>query len=273
MDTQQAVLLVNESVRQLAAYHLKPSPATVKLNQNENPWDWPAEVKQEMARVCLERPWNRYPPFVPEDLKSALAEYAGVSPECVLAGNGSNEMLLVSLVSLMDRSRPVILCQPTFTVYELLVRGMGGTVCPVMLRRGDFRFDLPAIREACRGNPRSLLILCSPNNPTGCSLTREDLLVLLSEHSGMLLLDQAYVEFGGYDALPLLREFPNLVITRTFSKAFAGAGLRIGYLVGAPEVVQEMNKVKLPYNINFFTDESRSCCCAIACGPSSRLCA
>jgi histidinol-phosphate aminotransferase len=254
MDMRAAVSLVNESVRQLAAYHLKPIPATIKLNQNESPWDWPAEIKDEMARFCRERPWNRYPPFVPEELKGALAQYAGVQPEGVLVGNGSNEMLLVILLSMMDRGKPVIICEPTFTVYQLLVNGMGGSVCPVMLRADDLCFDVPAIRAACIAKPGSLLILCTPNNPTGCSLPERDLRELLKAHTGMMVLDQAYVEFGGYNALPLLKEFPNLLITRTFSKAFAGAGLRIGYLLGAPEVVQEMNKVKLPYNINFFTD-------------------
>jgi histidinol-phosphate aminotransferase len=254
MDTAQAVTLVNESVRRLAAYHLQPQPADIKLNQNENPWDWPADVKEEMAAFCRERPWNRYPPFIPEQLKAALADYTGVPAEGIIVGNGSNETLLVLLLALMDRARPVILCQPTFTVYQLLVQGMGGQVCSVPLRAGDLTFDRNALVAACAANPGSLAILCSPNNPTGCSLSEQDLRAVLAVHTGMLILDQAYVEFGGFDAIPLLAEFPNLVITRTFSKALAGAGLRIGYLLGAPAVVGEINKVKLPYNINFFTD-------------------
>jgi histidinol-phosphate aminotransferase len=99
-----------------------------------------------------------------------------------------------------------------------------------------------------------VLILCSPNNPTGSTISEADLRKILRYHTGFCILDQAYVEFGGYNAVPLLREFPNLVITRTFSKAFSGAGLRLGYLLGTPAVVKEINKIKLPYNINFFSE-------------------
>jgi histidinol-phosphate aminotransferase len=256
MDTAEALGLVNSSVRALAAYHLEPRPCTTKLNQNENPWDWPAPTKREMAAFCRTHPWNRYPTFVPTELKAALADYAGADPAGVLVGNGSNEILLALLIALMDRSRPVMLCQPTFTVYELLVRALGGTVETVMLTADELRFDVDAVIDACRRNPGALLLLCSPNNPTGCSLDEPQVRRIMAAHTGMCILDQAYVEFGGYDGTRLLGEYPNLVVTRTFSKAFSAAGLRLGYLVGRPEVVAEVNKVKLPYNINFFCEHA-----------------
>ncbi|MBD3242440.1 MAG: histidinol-phosphate transaminase [Chitinivibrionales bacterium] len=254
MKLDDALQLVNKSVRDLHAYHLEPVPATVKLNQNENPYDWPADIKEEMAAFCRGEPWNRYPAFVPSELKAALAEYVGVAPEGVIAGNGSNEILMTTFISLVDRARPVILCQPTFTVYELLVRALGGSVDAVPLRTDDLAFDVDAICAACERNRGSLLVLCSPNNPTGSSLDEARLRRILSVHKGMVLLDQAYVEFGGFDAVALLGEYPNLLITRTFSKAFAGAGLRLGYLIGAPALIREINKAKLPYNLNLFAD-------------------
>jgi histidinol-phosphate aminotransferase len=169
-------------------------------------------------------------------------------------GNGSNEILLSLLISLMDRSRPVVICQPTFTVYSLLARALGGSTLEVPLRPQDLGFDIAAIREAAQSNPGSLVVLCSPNNPTGGWLTQDEVEEILRAHQGLVVLDQAYVEFGGFDAIPLIETYPNLLVTRTFSKAFGGAGLRLGYLVGHPQLVAQVNKAKLPYNINFLTE-------------------
>lgn len=253
MQTSEALQLMNASVRELSAYDLKPETVPVKVNQNENPYDWPRVVKEKAAEYCLSRPWNRYPNFTPAQLTAALAEYAGVEPESVLAGNGSNEMLVVLFMALLRREYPVILCQPTFTVYNLLVRALGGTTETVYLTR-DMAFDTDAIRQAVQIHRGALLLLCSPNNPTGSALTEAQLRGILAVHEGFLILDQAYVEFGGYDATGLLEQYPNLIITRTCSKAFGCAGLRLGYMVGNPQVVAEAKKAKLPYNINFFSE-------------------
>ncbi len=249
MNVDEALGLINGSVRELAAYHLNPDNAPVKLNQNENPFDWPDGVKEEAARFCRERPWNRYPDFIPEGLKGALAGYAGVKPENVIAGNGSNEILLVLMLSLIHSSSTVIICQPTFTVYRLLANGMGSRSVDVSLTP-DLAFDIPALLAASTNNPHSLCILCSPNNPTGSVLSRDQIETILNRHAGFVLLDQAYAEFGGYNAAELIDQYPNLIVTRTFSKAFGGAGLRLGYCLGAAPVIEEINKIKLPYNIN-----------------------
>jgi histidinol-phosphate aminotransferase len=185
-------------------------------------------------------------------LKQTLAEYAGVSADAVIVGNGSNEMLLVLLIGLANHEYNVIICQPTFTIYNLLASGLGRKPSSVFLNQ-DMTYNSDQILDTSRQYPKSLLILCSPNNPTGTALTEEMAWKILETHTGFVILDQAYVEFGGFNALPLLKEYPNLIITRTFSKACSGAGLRLGYMLGAPEVLLELNKIKLPYNINFFS--------------------
>lgn len=257
MNLTTTLNLINKSIRSLTAYHLEPEECTVKLNQNENPFDWPAAIKEEIGRFCVERPWNRYPPFIPEALKDALAAYAGAPRGGVIVGNGSNEMLLVLLLSLVKRETTVVFCQPTFTIYRLLADGLGAKTAAVPLT-SSLEYDIPAVLKAVKKNPAGVLILCSPNNPTGSTVTESDLKKILRSHTGFCILDQAYVEFGGYDAMSLLQEFPNLIITRTFSKAFSGAGLRLGYLSGTPAVVNEINKIKLPYNINFFSEHVAS---------------
>ena len=253
MELNAALSLVNTRVRGLSQYHLEPREMLIKLNQNENPSDWPASIKEEVAQFCRNRPWNLYPNFVPDRLKEQLSGYTGVPPAGIIVGNGSNEMLMVLLLALMDAHSQVVICQPTFTIYRLLVNGMGGTEAIVKLK-ADMSFDVKGICAAVTSKPQSLLILCSPNNPTGSALGEADLRTILEAHSGILILDQAYVEFGGFNAIPLLKEFPNLIVTRTFSKAMAGAGLRLGYMLGKPEIIGEINKIKLPYNINFFSE-------------------
>jgi histidinol-phosphate aminotransferase len=255
MELNEALQRITPSVRGLNAYHLEPEEVSIKLNQNENPFDWPAPIKQQMAQFCQSRPWNRYPNFIPSGLKAALAQYTGLTAGQIIVGNGSNEMLMTLMLSLLHSHEKLILCQPTFTVYALLSRGMGREPLSVMLDEG-LRFDMDALLSTCSAHPQALLVLCSPNNPTGTSLTQEQIRAILAVHKGFFILDQAYVEFGGYNAIELLDEYPNLIITRTFSKAFGGAGLRLGYMLGNEAVIGEINKIKLPYNINFFSERA-----------------
>lgn len=253
MKLPDTLARINAAVRAQKSYHLDRRDVDIKLNQNENPFDWPASIKDEVAQFCRERPWNRYPPFIPEELKTMLGEYIGVPAECIIAGNGSNEMLLVLMMSLVKSGQPVILCQPTFTVYRFLVEGTGA-ICKNVHLDVDLQFDTDALLAASTEAPEAPFILCSPNNPTGSTLDKNSLCRILEQHRGMVILDQAYIEFGGYNAIELIADYPNLMVIRTFSKAFAGAGLRIGYCTGNAEVIHEINKIKLPYNINFFSE-------------------
>jgi histidinol-phosphate aminotransferase len=253
MNKNEALNLINRCVRELNAYHLEPKDVPIKLNQNENPFDWPLEIKEEIARFCIERPWNRYPTFIPTELKELLAKHVGLDVSNVIAGNGSNEMLSVLMMSLVHEGTKVIICEPTFTVYRLLSTGKGAHCISVNLTN-DLEFNIPELTQALNANPEALLILCTPNNPTGVALGEGEIRQILNKHKGFVIIDQAYIEFGGYNAIPLLKEYPNLIITRTFSKAFAGAGLRIGYLLGNSDIITEINKIKLPYNINFLTE-------------------
>jgi histidinol-phosphate aminotransferase len=247
--------LVNDSVRALKGYHLTPETRNVKLNQNENPRDWDRSLKERAATFFVERPWNRYPDFVPGTLKERLATHVGVTADNVIAGNGSNEMLLVLLLSFAAKAKNVIICPPTFSVYKLLSDGIGANTVSVSLT-DDLQFDIPAIKKVVLDNPGAMLIICSPNNPVGNTIDEGGLRDILDTHTGVCVLDQAYVEFGGFNATGLIGEYKNLIIARTFSKAMAAAGLRLGYMLGAAELIAEINKIKLPYNINFFTEHA-----------------
>lgn len=244
---------IKPQVRALSAYTLKHYEPRIKLNQNESPYDLPPELKERVQEVLATREWNRYPPFVANAFIGAVAEAMQWPEEGILVGNGSNELIQALLAVVVGEGVSVVVPEPTFTLYRLMTEINGGTVESVPLR-SDLSFDVEAIIAAARRSDAAAIVLCTPNNPTGSALTREEIEQIHDRSESLILLDQAYVEFGGFDARALLEGRPRLVILRTFSKAMALAGLRAGYLLGDPALVREVNKAKLPYNINFFTE-------------------
>jgi histidinol-phosphate aminotransferase len=255
LDTEldAALARVKPSVRAMGAYTLRPYEPRIKLNQNESPYDVPDELKARIAGRLKHRPWNRYPPFVARSFISAVGEATGWAEDGILVANGSNELIQAVLAVTVSAGTRVVIPEPTFTLYRLMTEVNGGTVASVPLT-GELRFDVDAIVHAARRTDAAVIVLCSPNNPTGCWLTEEDVLHIHDRTDALVLLDQAYVEFGGFDGIPLLEGRPRLVVLRTFSKAMAMAGLRAGYLLAHPGLAVEVHKAKLPYNINFFTE-------------------
>jgi histidinol-phosphate aminotransferase len=242
---------VKPAVRQIGAYTLASRRASMKLNQNENPFDLPEAVKRRVVEQAMARSWSRYPDFDPQELLQKLAAFAGWRADGVLAGNGSNELIEALLVVTVGPGTRVLVPEPTFTLYALMTKILGGELLPAKLgpQLEYLPQELRAAREALRP---SVTIVCSPNNPTGSFLEPEEVAALCAGHDGLVVIDEAYHEFAGRSVVPLLADHPNLVVLRTFSKAMGMAGLRVGYLLASPELVREVNKARLPYNLNFF---------------------
>jgi len=251
---------IKPAVRAITAYTLAPYRATIKLNQNENPFDMPAAIKREVERRLSEREWARYPDFVPAALLEALAAFAGWRAEGTLAGNGSNELIQATLMVTVSHGTRVVLPEPTFTLYRQIVNVLGGEVLGVPLTR-ELQFDVEAIRHCATNEGADLIIICSPNNPTGCRISDDDLRRLARDFAGLIVVDEAYHEFSGRTVVPLLDELPNLVVLRTFSKAMAMAGLRVGYLLASPRLATEIHKATLPYNLNFYSAMAAQVAC------------
>ncbi len=243
---------VKPAVRALRAYTLTPRPASVKIDQNENPYELPSSLKQRVVERALSRPWGRYPEFDPKELLSALAAHAGWRADGILAGNGSNEMIEALLLVTVGPGVKVVIPQPTFTLYALMTAVLGGEAVRVDLGP-DLEYDVDALVTVRRNAGAALTIVCTPNNPTGGLLALDAVERLCSESDGLVVIDEAYHEFAGITAVPLLARHPNLIVLRTFSKAMAMAGLRLGYLLASPALATEINKARLPYNVNFFT--------------------
>ncbi|HVR70712.1 MAG TPA: histidinol-phosphate transaminase [Vicinamibacteria bacterium] len=243
---------IKPAVRAVAAYTLSARRAPVKLNQNENPYDVPESLKRKVTEQALRRPWSRYPDFDPQELLEALARFSGWRADGILAGNGSNELIEALLLVTVGEGTRVVIPEPTFTLYALLTGILGGRAVRVPLGE-DFEYDASALSRARREAGAPLTIVCSPNNPTGGVLAGGDLRRLCAESDGLVVVDEAYHEFSRQSAVPLLSEHPNLIVLRTFSKAMGVAGLRLGYLLASPAIVAEVNKARLPYNLNFFS--------------------
>jgi histidinol-phosphate aminotransferase len=243
--------VIKPEVRAASAYTLEHVAADVKLDQNENPYELPQEFKEEVARRVVARPWGRYPEFVPSAMTQTLAKHTGWTPDGILVGNGSNELLQAALLVTLGQGRTVAIPQPTFTLYKLQSTILQATVVTVPLRPADLAYDVDALGKAAE--TADVTVICSPNNPTGTMLPDGALQHILEKAKGIVLLDEAYHEFSGQTALGLLANNPNLVITRTFSKALSMAGMRFGYMLAHPEIAREIHKAKLPYNVNIFT--------------------
>lgn len=243
--------IIKPEVRQASAYSLGHFEADVKLDQNENPYEIASELKEKIVRRILERDWARYPEFVPEETIRRLAAFAGWREDGILVGNGSNELIYVTLIATAGPGRRVAIPQPTFAVYKLMASILGASVEEVLLNPEDLSFDVDAVAAAAAG--ADVVVLCSPNSPTGSALTVDQVRQILDAARGLVVVDEAYHEFSGQTSISLMDQYDRLVLLRTFSKARALAGLRFGYLLGNPAVVSELRKAQLPYSVNIFT--------------------
>ncbi|MFQ6059215.1 MAG: histidinol-phosphate transaminase [Anaerolineae bacterium] len=249
-----ALNLIKPEVRNLAPYTLRHHEHRVKLNQNENPFGFPEALKEEVWRRARGRDWARYPDFFLREITERLAQHADVPPDWVLVGNGSNELIQVTLMATLARGDTVIIPVPTFTLYRLMSTVMGAQVVEVPLSQGDFALPTEAIVAAAREHRARVVILCSPNNPTGVAYPEGQVRRIVEETEALVVLDEAYREFSDQDFRPLLDGYDNLILLRTFSKAMAMAGLRVGYLLARPELVRELAKARLPYGLNLLSE-------------------
>ncbi|HEV7667348.1 MAG TPA: aminotransferase class I/II-fold pyridoxal phosphate-dependent enzyme [Thermoanaerobaculia bacterium] len=242
-------VLVRPELRALPAYHLEQTACRWKLDQNEVPWELPRRLKQAVAAALVEEPWARYPDFHADALRRELGALHAWPWEGVLVGNGSNELLALALEGVAQIGGEVLTPEPCFGLYRMFIQKAGAH--PVFLPpRPDLALPMEELLAEVERVPERPVLLCTPNNPTGASATVEQVEALLERMTGPLLLDNAYAEFCRHDYRPLLARYPNLLIFRTFSKAWSLAGLRLGYLLADPRLVAELIKIKLPYNLN-----------------------
>ncbi|MBD3287632.1 histidinol-phosphate transaminase [candidate division KSB1 bacterium] len=240
---------LKQVLTQLETYSVPQYKNIIKLNQNESPYDVPEFLKKEIQAELELADWNRYADLRPKALIHAISEYTDHPPEGIIPGNGSNEMIQTLMNAFCYSSDSILVVSPGFSVYPRLAKVMGLEIIEVPLLE-DFSFDVPAIIEKSAGV--QLLFLAVPNAPTGTILTVDQIRQIAEKIDGVLIVDEAYYEFYGETAQSLIREYDNLVVIRTFSKAFSLAGLRLGYMLAPPDAAIHLDKAKLPFSVGVF---------------------
>jgi histidinol-phosphate aminotransferase len=230
----------------LQPYRVDQNISGVKLNQNESPYDIPPGMKKKILDALARESWNRYPAHPPFRLIEALARSVRRPKESVVVGNSSNEIILATLQTFCRPGDRLVVVSPGFAIYPRVGRILGLSTIDVPLGP-DFAFDIDPIISAARS--AALTILASPNNPTGTALGLDQIRELCRAAPGIVVIDEAYHEFHGKNAGSLLRNHPNLVLIRTFSKAFGLAGARLGDLLARPDIARAVECVKLPFSI------------------------
>ena len=241
-----------DDIALMAGYHSPQLDVAVRLNTNESPLPPPPAFADAVAAAARSVAWNRYPDRQAQELRSRIAARHGVDPDRVFAANGSNEVLQCLLLAYGGAGRSVAVFEPSYALHSHLAR-VTGTAVVEGARDDDFTLDAATATALIASAGPSVTFLCSPNNPSGTVAARSTVASLLGavrSAGGLLCVDEAYAEFSPHSALELVDDETPLAVTRTYSKTWAMAGARLGYLVGPTWLVAELDKVALPYHLD-----------------------
>ena len=253
--------LIRPQIRALNAYHVPSAQGLLKLDAMENPYTWPGELADQWQACLRGAELNRYPDPTAQHLKSRLREVLDLelttekTDPGLLLGNGSDELILLLALAVLGPGRVVLAPEPSFVMYRMIAAFAGLEFIGVPLRADDFALDEEAMLAAIEQHHPALVFIAYPNNPTGNLFSVASIERIITSTPGLVVVDEAYAPFTDASFLHRLDQFGNLLVMRTLSK-MGLAGLRLGYLVGAPQWLREIEKLRLPYNINTLTQLS-----------------
>ena len=240
---------VRDDLVELEGYHSPRVSVRVRLNVNESPFPPPSGWRDAYLAELADVPFNRYPDRRALGLRGAIGATHGVSAEHVLAGKGSNEVLQALCLAYGGPGRAVAVFEPTYALHSHIAR-LTGTGVAIGERRPDFTLDLDEVRRVLAEARPAITFLTTPNNPTGLVEPRELVETVIAEAPGLVVVDEAYAQFAPWSALSLLADDRPLAVTRTYSKTWSMAALRLGYVVAPPEVIAACESVILPYHLD-----------------------
>lgn len=244
--------LIRPEILALKAYPVADADGMVKLDAMENPYPLPAQMRRDLAEHLSRAELNRYPDPTGRKLRALIARKMKVPAGMeILLGNGSDDLIQIVTFALARPGAAMMFPAPTFVMYQVNATLSGMKPLRYALR-ADYTLDRDAFVARVKAEQPALIFIAYPNNPTGVLYPEEDVLAVLRAAQGLVVLDEAYHVFAQKSFLPRLAEFPNLVVMRTVSK-LGLAGIRLGYLVGRPEWINEFNKVRQAYNVNVLT--------------------
>ena len=237
--------ILRENIKNLKPYSSARDEYTGKeavfLDANENPYD---------------NSYNRYPDPLQVEVKEKISAIKGIKPGSIFLGNGSDESIDLLIRAFCEpRIDNIVSVEPSYGMYKVLA-DINGVKFITVLLTGDFQLDTKGILKAADNNTK-LIFLCSPNNPTANSFNKKDIITILKNFNGIVVVDEAYIDFSMKGSLlSILNEYKNLVVMQTFSKAWGLAGIRLGMAFASNEIINVLNKIKYPYNISSLTLET-----------------
>ena len=244
--------LFRQEVLEMSAYKVADADGFIKLDAMENPYSWPDPLTEQWLKTLRACELNRYPDAEARQLSDTLKSVNQV-PESyeLLLGNGSDEIIQILLMAL-PQNASVLTVEPGFVMYRQISRSLGLNYIGVDLDPVNFELDLPSLLSAIVEYKPAVIFLAYPNNPTGNLFDPQSIRKIIETAPGMVVIDEAYAPFAKASFMEALNNYGNLLVMRTLSK-FGLAGLRLGYLAGRPEIIEQLNKIRLPYNINILT--------------------
>ncbi|MDD5580835.1 MAG: histidinol-phosphate transaminase [Methylobacter sp.] len=247
--------IFRKEVLAMSAYTVADARGLIKLDAMENPYNWPEDIKIEWLETLKDCQLNRYPDPEAIQLTETIKHLNQVSDQFdVLLGNGSDEIIQLLLMAVPPDSS-VLAPDPGFVMYKQISRCLGLNYFGVPLSADTFDLDLPAMLSAIDQHQPSLIFLAYPNNPTGNLFSETSIRKIIEISKGLVIIDEAYAPFAEASFMTALNRYDNLLVMRTVSK-LGLAGLRLGYIVGNSAIIEQLNKIRLPYNINSLTQIS-----------------
>lgn len=245
--------LIKPEIQQLSPYQVPDKVYPIKLDAMENPYSLDVSFLEQWSQVLKTASLNRYPDPSAQTLKQQIrTTFAIPNSQELLLGNGSDELIQMLIVALNQPKITLVAVEPSFVMYRLIAQWMGMSYQGIPLQMPTFSLDMPALIKTLETHQPTLLFLAYPNNPTGNLFSDQDIATLLEINSGLIVIDEAYGPFTDHSYLSQLPNHSNLLIMRTLSK-LGLAGLRLGFLAGSALWLEQINKVRLPYNINILT--------------------
>ncbi len=247
--------IFRKEVLAMSAYKVADATGLIKLDAMENPYGWPEDIKVRWLETLKDCPLNRYPDPEGRRLTATIKRLNHIPEQFdVLLGNGSDEIIQLLLMALPS-SASVLAPDPGFVMYKQLSHCLGLSYHGVPLLADSFDLDLPAMLAAIEKYQPSVIFLAYPNNPTGNLFCKASIHDIIKTAQGLVVIDEAYAPFADASFIDTLRHYPNLLVMRTVSK-LGLAGLRLGYIAGRPDIIEQLHKIRLPYNINSLTQIS-----------------
>jgi histidinol-phosphate aminotransferase len=240
--------IVSKEIYQQNGYVAPELTGSIKMDANENPLGLKENLKKKLLEQLNKVELNRYPQAGVPDLRERFARYYGVDKDMIMLGNGSDELIQVLCITLKGKINGVLVPAPTFVMYKIIGINTGNRVVEVPLD-ADYDLDMNAMNNKIEQYFPALIYLSYPNSPTGNCFSRDKIESLIKKTPGIVIVDEAYASFSDDSFLPLLKKYSNLIVLKTLSK-LGLAAIRLGFLIGNRELIAQLDKVRLPYNVN-----------------------